>query len=75
MPEYTKGDPFSTFAATCCLCTTWTPVHKDGMCAQHYAEFGSKAWKSPVRPPGKVRASSLSPLHKDGPRKPRGGGA
>jgi hypothetical protein len=67
MPEYTKVDPFASFATTCCLCTDPRPVHRDGMCA----EFGGKAWTAPTRPK-KVRAFSLTPLHKAGPRTPRG---
>lgn len=70
MPEHTSADPLSRFAAYCCLCTHPRPVHKDGMCVKHYAEFGGKAWKE-VGAPQKVRAFTLTPLHKDGPRKPR----
>lgn len=68
MPEYTRVDPLSRFATNCCLCTHSRPVHKDGMCVSHYAEFGGKAWKE-VGATKKGRGFSLTPLHKDGPRK------
>jgi hypothetical protein len=69
MGEYTSVDTFASFGATCCLCTFPRPVHKEGMCASHYAEFGGKAWKGAAAK--KPRGFSLTPLHKDGPRTPK----
>ena len=70
MPEFDRHSPHASFAANCFLCTCPRPVHKDGLCTTHYAEFGP-SWKEVGAPKKKGRGFSLTPLHKDGPRKPR----
>jgi hypothetical protein len=70
MPESTPHDPLSRFGVNCCLCIHPRPVHKDGMCVSHYAEFGSKAWKEGGATKKGI-GFRLTPLHKDGPRKPK----
>jgi hypothetical protein len=49
MPDTPRAH--ASFASTCVLCLYPTPVHKDGLCAKHWRDFGPPAWRQRSAPP------------------------